>query len=223
MNLNITPKSIRNKYTDELTLNELIFVHLDLFTGGIGVKDRILRSTLSFIMENIEHGFALDKSKILMPLLSCLSVLDQLGICYERTDIKAPKFENGIKRALYYFGELQEDDPMINTLYALRNGLLHNVSLVSIDKFKNNHYHFRYDYEIDVIYEQAQIKWDGDFNKLDGTNGEYTTAVSPDKIRKLVKICIYRAAELNMESKLKLILKQGIKELYFSYIRYTKI
>jgi hypothetical protein len=217
--MNITPVTLRNKYADELTLQELIFVHLYQYTGGIEIKDRVLRSTLSFIMENINHGFSFERAKILMPLLSCLSVLDQLGICYERTDMQVSRFDNGIKRALYYFGEFEEDDPIINTLYALRNGLLHNVSLVSIGK--NNHFHFRYDSQINGIYQPAQIKWDGKFDTLDGTNGEYTTSISPDKIKELVQTCINYAFKLNMESKLKLRLKQGIKELYFSYIRYA--
>ena len=59
MTYNITPAKIRDKHIDELTLEEMIFVHLSTSYTATGVKDAFLRSTLSFINQNIHHGLSL--------------------------------------------------------------------------------------------------------------------------------------------------------------------
>src|SRR5690606_31203391 len=139
------------------------------------------------------------------------------GICYNRKDKPEPKFKNGIKRCLIYFGEINEDDDIINTLYALRNGLLHNVSLTSIDKHKDNHYIFRYSDEIDSVYKKAELKWDGSYESLDGNREKYTTQINVEKFNDLVYSCIKKADELNQNSLLELRLDGGIKQLFFDY------
>lgn len=219
MEYNITPHKLHDKNIDELSFEEMAFIHLTTSYSPISVKNAILRSTLSFIYQNIQHSLSYEYSKQVMPYLSLCAVLDQLGICYNRKDKAETKFENGIKRCLVYFGEVDEDDELINTLYALRNGLLHNISLTSIDKFKDNHYIFRYNKEIENVYQKAEEKWDGSYETLDGKRDKYTTHINVEKFRDLVYKCIQKADDLNQNSLLELRLSGGVRQLFFDYIR----
>lgn len=219
MEYNITPNKLRDKKIDELSVEEMAFIHLSTSYSPISIKNAVLRSTLSFIYQNIQHSLSFEYSKQLMPYLSLCAILDQLGICYNRKDKPEPKFENGIKRCLVYFGEIDEDDEIINTIYALRNGLLHNISLTSIDKFKDNHYIFRYNKEIENVYQKAEEKWDGNYETLDGNRDKYTTHINVEKFRDLVYNCIQKADDLNQNSQLELRLTDGVRQLFFDYIR----
>ena len=219
MEYNITPQKLSDKHIDELTIEEMAFVHLSTSYTPITVKDAILRSTLSFINQNIQHSLSFEYSKQLMPYLSLCAILDQLGICYNRKDRPNTKFGNGIKRCLVYFGEIDEDDEIIDTLYALRNGLLHNVSLTSKAKYGNNHYIFRYSEDIGNVYQKADTKWDGSYETLDGSREKYTTLINVVKFKDLVSRCIQKADDLNQNSLLELRLSGGVKQLFFDYIR----
>jgi hypothetical protein len=215
----ITESKLWEKNIDELTFEEMAFVHLSTSHSAINVKNNRLRSTLSFIYQNIQHGLTFDYSKQLMPYLSLCAILDQLGICYDRADKPEPKYGNGIKRALVNFGEIEEDDEIINVLYALRNGLLHNVSLTSYDKFKNKYYTFRYNAQIENLYQKAEIDWDGNYVTLDSGREKFTTHINVEKFRDLVFNCIRKADELNQDSKLILKLKGGVRQLFYDYIK----
>lgn len=127
----MAPKDFENKYPDDLTSQELSFIHLDTSHGTYFLKECKTRSMLSFIIEGIQMTMVHDRAKNVMPIMSLMSILDQLGICYNNTEKAESKYGNGIKRALYYFGDIDESDGTIKVLYALRNGLFHNISLVS--------------------------------------------------------------------------------------------
>ncbi len=219
MEYNITPHKLHDKHIDELSFEEMAFIHLSTSHSPISVKNAILRSTLSFIYQNIQHSLSFEYSKQLMPYLSLCAILDQLGICYNRKDKAEPKFENGVKRCLVYFGEVDENDELIKTLYALRNGLLHNISLTSIDKLNGNHYIFQFNKEIENVYLKAEEKWDGNYETLDGNRDKYTTHINIEKFRDLVYKCIEKAYNLNQNSMLELRLSGGVRQLFFDYIR----
>lgn len=217
----ITRMNLHDKEISELTVQEFAFIHLDTGITPIYTKEAGLRSTLSFINQNIHQGLTLENSKQLMPYLSLFAVLDQLGICYERIDQPQPRYSNGIKRALVYFGELEETNELIDVLYALRNGLLHNVSLTSYDRKK--HYRFKYDYQIPTIFQHAEKQWNGDYVLLDEDPQKYSTSINVNKFRDLVVGCIDKAAELNQSSLLRLRLAGGVRQLYYDYIRSVSI
>lgn len=212
---------LKDLYPDELTLEEMIYVHLDLHS--VYLKDRILISTLSVIHRNINSVMEREYSKTLMPILSMLAILDQLGVCYNRKDKLEPNLGNGIKRCLYYFGEFNESDEIIDTLYALRNGLMHNISLSSYNRNSGQSYYFVFDNNLQTVYKKADLAWDGSYESLDGTNGEYSTSISVPNLKKLVDNCINKASKLNESANLELRLQSGIKQLYFDYIRYNKL
>jgi hypothetical protein len=219
MEYNITPNKLKDKNIDELTIEEMAFIHLSKSYSPISVKNAQLRSTLSFIYQNIQHSLSFEYSKQLMPYLSLCAILDQLGICYDRKDKTEPRYDNGIKRCLVNFGGLDENDDMISILYALRNGLLHNLSLTSNDKFKNKHYLFGYSSEIENVYKKSEKIWDGNYDTLDGNREKYTTQINVEKFRDLVYQCVQNANDLNQQSLLKLRLTGGVKQLFIDYIR----
>ena len=219
----ITSFQLLTKRIDELTFEEMAFVHLSTSNSPIFVKNYQLRSTLSFIYQNICHALVNDASKQLMPYLSLCAILDQLGICYDRIDRTKPRFDNGIKRALVNFAELEQNDKLINVLYALRNGLLHNLSLTSFDKFKNKFYKFRYNNEIEHVYQDAEMEWNGNYETLDIDPEKYTTHINVEKLQALVFGAIDKANDLNQNSLLELRLEGGLRQLYFDYVRAIEI
>lgn len=214
-------KEFKNFLPPDLNMEEMIFTHLNL--SEVYIKDRVLISTLTVVWNNINSAMHNDHTKALMPILSMLAILDQLGTCYNRKDMLEPRFQrNGIKRCLYYFGEFDEDDKIHNTLFSLRNGLLHNVSLTSYDRHNDSHYYFAYDKSIENVYEDAQSDWDGNYDNLDGNGTKFITKISVENLKDLVYTCIKKASDLNNLSKLTLRLQGGIKQLYFDYMRYSK-
>lgn len=219
MTYNITEAKLFKKKVGELTIDEMIFVHLSTSYSSILVKKTQLRSTLSFIYQNIQHSLHNDNSKQLIPYIGLCAILDQLGTCYNRNDKPEPRFGNGIKRCLYYFGEFEENDELIDVIYALRNGLLHNISLSSYIQNKNKYYHFRYNKEIDEIYAPAENEWDGSYENLDTGREKFTTSINVENFRDMVYNCITKAQELNQNSKLDLRLADGARQLFFDYIR----
>lgn len=218
----ITPASLRKKYIQELNLQEMVYIHLSVH-GPIVVKDGGLRSTLSFIYQNIQHGLTFEYSKHLMPYLSLCAILDQLGICYNRTDKPEPKYNNGIKRALVYFAELDEDDDIIGTICAFRNGLLHNISFTSYDKFTGKYYFFRYNKNIPGVIQNPPKIWDGNYASLDDGSARYTTYINIEKFEELVSACIQKAAGLNEAGHIALRLSGGTRQLYYDYILSTSL
>jgi hypothetical protein len=214
----MVPTDFENKYPDELTAQELSFIHLDTSYGTYFLKDCKTRSMLSFLTEGIQMAMVNDRAKNIMPIMSLMSILDQLGICYNNTAKSEPRFGNGIKRALYYFGDINEDDKIIKVLYALRNGLLHNISLVSKNpNDERENYYFRYNSNIEGVFESAEIAWTGDFSHLDMDKN--VTLISTKNLQGLVNKCLATARQLNIENKLQIRLSGQLRELFYCYLR----
>lgn len=214
----MVPKDFENKYPDDLTSQELSFIHLDISNSTYLLKECKIRSMLSFIIEGIQMTMVNDRAKDVMPIMSLMSILDQLGICYNNTEKGESKYRNGIKRALYYFGEIDENDNTIKVLYALRNGLLHNISLVS--KNQNDpteNYYFRYNSDIEGVFKPAEMPWTGDYSNLDMDKN--VTLVNTENLKLLVDKCLHNASTLNKENMLHIRLTGGLKELFYCYLR----
>ncbi len=217
-NYMITPHQLLEKQTHELTLNELAFIHLSDSNSFFTLKNNHVRSTLSFAIQNVRQALNLEYSKQLMPYITLCAILDQLGVCYNRNDKPLPRSENGLKRALVQFGEIDEDDDLINIIYSLRNGLLHNISLTSFDKKNTAFYKFRYNSEITTIYKEAEEDWDGSYQTLDTNPEKFTTHINVKLFSELVFSCLYKANFLNQNNNLVLRLDGGLIQLFFDYI-----
>ncbi len=214
----ITRHQLLEKYTHELNLNELAFIHLSDSNSFFTLKENHVRSTLSFAIQNVRQALNLEYSKQLMPYVTLCAILDQIGICYDRNDKPLPKSSIGLKRALIQFGEIHEDDDLINIIYALRNGLLHNVSLTSFDKKNKKYYKFRYNSHITSIYKKAEEDWDGSYETLDTNPEKFTTYINAKLFSDLVFDCVDKANSLNHTNNLALRLKGGLIQLFFDYI-----
>lgn len=222
MSYKYTPAKLHEKLIDELTIEEMSFIHLNTSYSPISVRNGLLRSTLSFTHQNIQHALHNENSKHLMPYIALCSILDQLGICYDRKDKRQPRFKNGLKRCLVNFGELNENDKMIDVLYSLRNGLLHNISLVSYDYTKKKYYRFQYSKDINTVYQNSQVDWDGNYTTLDNSGDKCNTLINIEKFKDLVFSCVDKAEELNQQSLLELRLPGGARQLFYDYIRGIK-
>jgi len=221
---NITRETLREKEVQELTLEEMIFIHLADSDSPIIVKDLYLKSTLSFLKRNIQHSLNNDHGKDIIPYIGLCTILDQLGTCYNIKNAQEPRFNsNGIKRCLVYFGEFNENDKLIDVLFALRNGLLHKASLTSHDQYKNKYYHFRWDNDITEIFKEAEKEWNGNYDLLDQPGEQYLTLINVDLLKKLVYRCMDKAAKLNQNSLIELRLAGGKRQLYYDYIRTSEI
>ncbi|WP_406773291.1 hypothetical protein [Tenacibaculum maritimum] len=210
------------KYIVDLNEQEIISLHLESSYGINELKDIYVRSTLSFLFEAIQHCRHNNHTKDLVPIMSSLSMLEQIGICYERTDLST-NLTNGIKRALILFGEFESDNDILDILPALRNGLLHNVSLVSKAKYPNqSNYIFRYSNEEDNvsgIYKNSLRIWDGNFETLSNNGREhYTTLINTNELNDLLYKCLRNAEELNNKGLLKIRLDGGKEELFYNYL-----
>ncbi|MGL6129674.1 hypothetical protein [Chryseobacterium artocarpi] len=214
----ITPHQLLEKHTHELNLNELSFIHLSDSISFFTLKENHVRSTLSFAIQNVRQALNLEYSKQIMPYMTLCAILDQIGICYDRNDKPLPKFTNGLKRALVQFGEIDEDDDLINIIYSLRNGLLHNISLTSFDKKNGKFYRFRYNSEITSIYKEAEGNWNGSYETLDTDPAKFTTNINAKLFSDLVFSCIDKANSLNRTNNLILRLEGGLMQLFFDYI-----
>lgn len=213
-----TPHQLLEKHTHELNLNELAYIHLSDSNSHFTLKKNLVRSTLSFAIQNVKQALNLEYSKQLMPYMTLCAILDQIGICYDRNDKPLPRSGNGLKRALIQFGEVDEDDDLINIIYSLRNGLLHNVSLTSFDKKNEKFYKFRYNSQITSIYKDAEETWDGSYETLDTNPEKFTTHINVKLFSDLVFSCVDKANSLNHTNNLVLRLEGGLIQLFFDYI-----
>lgn len=218
----VVPQQLVNKSIDELTFNEMAYVHLSDSTSSFVLKDHLVRSTLSFAVQNVKKALKHEFSKQLMPYITLCSILDQLGICYNRNDKPQPRFSNGLKRALVQFGEISGDDELINVIYSLRNGLLHNISLTSFDLKKGKFYKFRYNSSIESIYKKSDEEWNGSYETLDSNPNKFLTHINIDLFSELVFACLDKATTLNETNNLELRLEGGLRQLFFDYILTVK-
>jgi hypothetical protein len=219
MKSTININQLEEKYVDELTLEELIAIHLSTSISPIILKDAKIRSTFSILYQNIRSSMTRNNTNALIPYLSLCAILDQIGTCYDRKDLR-PRYQNGIKRCLVNFGGFREDDEAIDIIYVLRNGLIHSVSLTSWNRYTNKHYLFGFNNNIESLYKNAETEWHGDYDVLDSNGREkYTTQINVDKFMSLVDTCIDKANELNEESILMLRPNIGKKQLFYNYLR----
>ena len=94
---------------------------------------------------------------------------------------------SGIKKALYYFGGFGANDAATQSLYAFRNALVHNASL--LNERNGVYYSFRYDSAVHSVVVPAAQPWDG---KMASLNDNTTTIVNPGQLVELVTAMVGR-------------------------------
>ncbi|MAF75993.1 MAG: hypothetical protein CMF17_09095 [Idiomarinaceae bacterium] len=169
MNYKEFHNAIKNKPFTDLSLKELAFVHLNCHRDWLRVKGGTLCSNLSLVIREIRHAKFQTYSRSFLPVAAAFTVLDQIGFCYSRSDI--PVFSNSnaspIRKSLYYFGGLGDNDRDTKALYAIRNSFLHTSSLLSTAIRSNQpSYNFVFDRKLSSLIQHPQSGRDGDFITL---------------------------------------------------------
>jgi len=209
------------KYFQELTEKELIQIHLNASNPSF-TKDFAVISTLATLLGEVRHAFNYEKSKNILPLIGMTTILDQLGNCYSSS--RRPIFPNpkssGIKKALYYFANLQQNDKKLEIIYALRNGITHNSSFISTNKNgieKGKNYIFHYDNNQTKLIINSAEEWDSELSNI---NSRTITLINPSLLLILIENCVVQANDDNEQNKLTIDLIKGKEELIHSFLHW---
>jgi hypothetical protein len=213
--------SIKDKELNELSLNELAFVHLN-GSDWNEIKRGILHSVLPIVIREIRHAKLQTYSQNFLPLAAAFTVLDQIGFCYSRNDMAPYSSANAssIKKSLYYFCGFGDNDENTKALYALRNSFLHTSSLLSKGERDNQpNYSFVFDRSSETMIKAADIAWDGDFNNM---QPNMSTVVNPNLVVDMVEETVKKALELLFNNKLVVSCAGGGAEFYYRFLKMSQ-
>ena len=217
--MNIT--SLQNKQVKNLNTQELIEVFLVEDRKPLQFKYDEVRTTLSMTLEGIEENLQKLSTRNLLPIMGIFSVFDMLGSTFNHKE-KSTTANSSIKRCLSFFAknELPRND--VDALYALRNSIVHNSSLVSIAKYSSSkNYYFRYNSNLNRLIKHSTSDWNGNFDELDGNQGKYSTEINIFELNNLMKECLNNIRELNLANKIELRYSE-LNEFYYHYFRSIK-
>lgn len=200
-----------NKNLSELSLRELAYFHLDLQTPKNKTKDGFITSSLYDLKESLSASFINRRTCQYVPLMVSFSILDQIGSLYSIQGVEC-NYENGIKRALHYFSSCEVKD--IKSLVTLRNGLLHDGSLISHNRDGRTHVFYRMIKDSGRLLTPPQITWDGEYRD-DLTN--YITFIDLKELQAVVIKAIDNCLQHLFKENL-LIKTISEKEFFFKYM-----
>lgn len=205
------------KNLDELTVSELAYVHLYTVTDSIKLKNCNLSSSLKDLRETLSASFNNNRTNQYVPLMTSFAMLDQMGTLYT-PKVKSSKKKNGIKRCLELNTNLQKKD--IESLVSLRNGLLHNGSLLCEAQYSNQiNVIYRLTKENNTLITHPKKAWDGTYH--DNLN-DYRSIVNLLKLRDLVFKIHDDIFGLLINNNLK-IETTNPRELFFKYLFAQKV
>lgn len=216
-------ENLHLKEITELKQKELIKIFLSEQETPIQLKYHLLRTTFSVLMESIKETFKTKKTKDILPIMGMFSVMDVLGSAFsiQGNDLaeKVP-----IKRCLLYFTERSSISTQdIEAIYALRNSLVHNSSLISIPIYNSqNHYYFRYDSNSEKLITHAEVEWDGKYETLDTGSEKYTTKINTKLLFTTIKSCVEKIKDLSENNQIRMNYEKGKREFFYRYFRMIK-
>lgn len=187
------------------------------FTLGFGIW---YHSTLSHLLAEANHAKFYAYSGRLLPLLAALSAMDQLGTCYDSVPITFPSGyadKSGIIKSAHNFLGIEVDTPDSDALYALRNSLMHQSSLISVGKQKKNpkHFWFEVDNNIPGLFTHPHTAWNGLYNTRTASN---KTIVNSGKVLDLAFALVEKTKVEHQKGKVQIALKNGLQELLTTYV-----
>jgi|GEM_PF-2723628 len=216
-------KDLHEKDITDLKQKELIHVFLSKQTQPFQLKHHILRTTFSIATEGIKETLTNANTKDILPIMGIFSVFDILGSAFHIIGNKST--ENvPLKKCLKLFSDNKKiTGNDIDALYALRNALIHNSSLVSTPiKNSQSHYYFRYDNNLNKIVSHAEQEWNGNFEILDNGSHKFTTYINTKKLFQLMESCINNIKSLSDKDLINLNYKKGKREFFYRYFRLVK-
>jgi hypothetical protein len=216
-------ENLHQKEITKLKQKELIDIFLSAQKTPFQLKYHELRTTFSVLMESIAETFKKRSTKDILPIMGMFSVLDILGSAFS---IKGNQLEEKvpIKRCLIYFTDRElislKD---IEALYALRNSLVHNSSLISIPIYTSqNHYFFRYDCNSEKLITHPENDWDGKYESLDTGSEKYTTRLNTELFLSIINSCVEKIKNLSDDNKIEMNYDKGKREFFYRYFRLIK-
>lgn len=205
-----------DKNLDDLNVSELAYIHLYTTTDSIKIKNYDLSSSLKDLRETLSASFNNYRTNQYVPLMTSFAMLDQMGTLYTPKG-KSSKKKNGIKRCLELNTSLQPND--IESLVSLRNGLLHNGSLLCEAQYANQpNVIYRLTKKNNTLITHPKHTWDGKFH--DNLN-DYLSTIDLILLRNLVFKIHDDIFNLLINNDLK-IETNNPKELFFKYLFASK-
>lgn len=202
----------RGKQLNELGVEELAYIHLNVLSQKTTLKDFAVSSSLRELEQTLAASFGNIRTKQYVPLMTSFAILDQLGSLYSIVGVNCD-FQNGIKKALATLTEIRDRDD-IESLVTLRNGLLHDGSLVSHNNYR----------DIDVIYKMVvgsgkvitppKKVWDGVYRD---SLTEYVTLIDLKELQTVVLKAIKLCAD-HLENSTLVINCTDEKEFFYKYL-----
>lgn len=146
----------------DLSDEQIVYCHL-LAGSHIKLPDFKVETSLEYIETEMRQSRGRDLTSRYVPMMAAFAILDQIGGTY-RNPTLAPAQANtpAIKKALYNFGGYSLTDPIVVSLYALRNALVHDAALTGHDQKKQNWYIYRFNHDMDDMVRLPALGWDGD-------------------------------------------------------------
>lgn len=204
----------KTKILSDLTIEELAFIHLDIDSHSCHLQSPYyLTSNLFDLVETISASFSNRRTRIYVPVMTCFAILDQIGSIY---NIKGntSDYGNGIKRAISIFATSINDDDM-KSLVSLRNGLLHDGSLLNIPRYNNTpHVIFRMKQNLGQLLKQADTEWNGTYHD---DLSPYTTYIDLKELQELTINIINKCKDELLNDNLDISITDP-KEFYFKYL-----
>jgi hypothetical protein len=170
----------RGKNLDDLTIEELSYVHLNSLTGKEILKNGRLSTCLYDLLETVSASFGNVRTKQYVPLLGCFSILDQIGGTYGRVD-KSTSYGNGIKKALDLYSSFNNPSDL-ESLVTLRHSIFHDGSLVSVNSNTGTSVIFRMVVDSGKLLTPPISAWEGVYqNEMN----DYVTKIDLKELQKL--------------------------------------
>jgi hypothetical protein len=169
---------LASKNLRDLTENELIEIHIGGHISAVKLSDFMVVSTLQLARQAMASNLCSDRAKPYGVPMTAFAILDQLGSCYGLKDSSSEN-DQSVKRVLTDFSGL--DQPKIESLYAFRNGLMHDASYVDVSN-KNIKRIFRNNPALNSVVQPSSCAWDG----FTFPDNDFTTWVNLDLLPSLV-------------------------------------
>lgn len=202
--------------------NIAISAHCDISAYGKWVFGHgvVCKSTVSHLLAETKSASVREYSGKLLPLLGALSAIDQYGTCYEPIPATFPtglSNKSGIIKAAHNFLGISVNSPDSDALYALRNSLMHQSSLISVGaQSKPKHFWFEIENENNKnIFKHAKTPWNGIYNTRCADN---KTIVNSKLVMDLAFTLIDKLKQAHSQAQLRLTLANGLQELLTSYV-----
>lgn len=199
----------------DLTDEQIAFCHL-LGGSRIWTADFVVSTGLDDIETEMRQSRGRDLTSRYVPLMAAFAILDQIGSTYSDPQLTAPPTNTAaIKRALYYFGGFQLNDPVVKHLYALRNALVHDAALTGHNPGKTIWYIFRFNHKMTDMIKLPASGWNGDPTTL---KPDCVTWINPRAFTDWVSERLHRLRQTFEANPSSIVLEQPAADILQKYL-----